>query len=102
MDAIIAKLRGSVPNPGINPGGSGGGGFVPGSGASPADKDKIKDNKDKSDKNDRKDLVKADVTQARDIERIGWYYDVVKIQPVDMFPHTHHVENVALLRKKNA
>lgn len=41
-------------------------------------------------------------TQARDIERIGWYYDVVKIQPVDMFPHTHHVENVALLRKKNA
>ena len=30
------------------------------------------------------------VTQACDIERIGWYYDIVKIQPVDMFPHTHH------------
>lgn len=61
VDAIIAKLRGSVPNPGTNPGGSGGGAFVPGPGASPADKDKIKDNKDKSDKNDRKDLVKADI-----------------------------------------
>jgi len=24
-------------------------------------------------------------------------YDVVKIQPVDMFPHTQHVENVVLL-----
>jgi hypothetical protein len=26
---------------------------------------------------------------------------VVKVQPVDMFPHTHHVENVVLLEKNN-
>lgn len=36
-------------------------------------------------------------TQARDIELLSEKYDVVKIQPVDMFPQTHHVENVALL-----
>jgi 23S rRNA (uracil1939-C5)-methyltransferase len=36
-------------------------------------------------------------TQARDVELLGAAYRVVKIQPVDMFPHTHHVENVALL-----
>ena len=36
-------------------------------------------------------------TQARDVEMLGSAYRVVKIQPVDMFPHTHHVENVALL-----
>jgi 23S rRNA (uracil1939-C5)-methyltransferase len=27
-------------------------------------------------------------------------YDVIKVQPVDMFPQTHHVENVVLLEKK--
>ncbi len=37
-------------------------------------------------------------TQARDIELLSEKYNVVKIQPVDMFPHTHHVENVALLK----
>ena len=38
-------------------------------------------------------------TQARDIALMSEYYKVVKIQPVDMFPHTHHVENVLLLEK---
>jgi 23S rRNA (uracil1939-C5)-methyltransferase len=36
-------------------------------------------------------------TQARDVELLGSRYRVLKIQPVDMFPHTHHVENIALL-----
>ena len=36
-------------------------------------------------------------TQARDVEILGRAYRVSRIQPVDMFPHTHHVENVALL-----
>jgi 23S rRNA (uracil1939-C5)-methyltransferase len=36
-------------------------------------------------------------TQARDVELLGSSYRVTRIQPVDMFPHTHHVENVALL-----
>ncbi len=39
-------------------------------------------------------------TQARDIALLSEYYEVVKVQPVDMFPHTHHVENVALLKLK--
>lgn len=39
-------------------------------------------------------------TQARDIEILGAYYDVKAIQPVDMFPQTHHVENIILLEKK--
>jgi 23S rRNA (uracil1939-C5)-methyltransferase len=40
-------------------------------------------------------------TQARDIALMSEHYRVVKIQPVDMFPHTHHVENVLLLEKIN-
>jgi 23S rRNA (uracil1939-C5)-methyltransferase len=36
-------------------------------------------------------------TQARDIEILKAKYTVKEIQPVDMFPHTYHVENVALL-----
>jgi 23S rRNA (uracil1939-C5)-methyltransferase len=36
-------------------------------------------------------------TQARDLNLLGQKYQVRKIQPVDMFPHTHHVENVVLL-----
>jgi 23S rRNA (uracil1939-C5)-methyltransferase len=38
-------------------------------------------------------------TQARDIEIMSECYRVTKIQPVDMFPQTHHVENVVLLKK---
>jgi 23S rRNA (uracil1939-C5)-methyltransferase len=39
-------------------------------------------------------------TQARDIEILSAAYDVARIAPVDMFPHTFHVENVALLVRK--
>jgi len=41
-------------------------------------------------------------TQARDIGLMSEYYKVTRIQPVDMFPHTHHVENVVLLEKKSS
>jgi len=37
-------------------------------------------------------------TQARDLALLNAKYQVEKIQPVDMFPHTHHVENVVLLK----
>jgi 23S rRNA (uracil1939-C5)-methyltransferase len=40
-------------------------------------------------------------TQARDIAILGEKYDVSKIQPVDMFPQTYHVENVVLLTLKS-
>jgi len=40
-------------------------------------------------------------TQARDLERLTSKYEVVRIKPVDMFPHTQHVENVVLLKLKN-
>ncbi len=36
-------------------------------------------------------------TQARDIALLSAKYQVEKVQPVDMFPHTHHIESVALL-----
>ena len=39
-------------------------------------------------------------TQARDVALLSEKYQVTQIQPVDMFPHTHHVENVALLELK--
>jgi 23S rRNA (uracil1939-C5)-methyltransferase len=39
-------------------------------------------------------------TQARDLAMLDSLYQIEKIQPVDMFPHTHHVENVVLLRKR--
>ena len=38
-------------------------------------------------------------TQARDLALLGTNYKVKRIQPVDMFPQTHHVENVVLLEK---
>jgi 23S rRNA (uracil1939-C5)-methyltransferase len=36
-------------------------------------------------------------TQARDLQLLDPLYKVLRLQPVDMFPHTHHIENVALL-----
>jgi 23S rRNA (uracil1939-C5)-methyltransferase len=39
-------------------------------------------------------------TQARDLALLDQLYVVKKIQPVDMFPHTHHIENVVLLEKR--
>ena len=39
-------------------------------------------------------------TQARDIALLAELYEVTKLQPVDMFPHTHHIESVALLSLK--
>ena len=38
-------------------------------------------------------------TQARDLEMLTTYYRIRKVQPVDMFPHTPHVENVVLLER---
>ena len=40
-------------------------------------------------------------TQARDLQLLDVKYKVDKIQPVDMFPHTQHVENVVLLTRRN-
>lgn len=39
-------------------------------------------------------------TQARDLALLDAAYKVTAVQPVDMFPHTHHVENVALLERR--
>ncbi len=39
-------------------------------------------------------------TQARDLQLMSADYQVLKIQPVDMFPHTPHVENVVLLERR--
>ncbi|MFN8249538.1 MAG: 23S rRNA (uracil(1939)-C(5))-methyltransferase RlmD [Ferruginibacter sp.] len=39
-------------------------------------------------------------TQARDINLLSEKYRVEKVQPVDMFPHTHHIECVVLLKRK--
>jgi 23S rRNA (uracil1939-C5)-methyltransferase len=40
-------------------------------------------------------------TQARDLSLLDAGYIVNKVQPVDMFPHTHHIENVVQLKKRN-
>ena len=39
-------------------------------------------------------------TQARDLNILDEKYEVTKVQPVDMFPHTHHIENVVQLKLK--
>ncbi|KKL90191.1 hypothetical protein LCGC14_1907130, partial [marine sediment metagenome] len=38
-------------------------------------------------------------TQARDLALMKDMYSVIKVQPIDMFPQTHHVENVVLLKR---
>lgn len=40
-------------------------------------------------------------TQARDLQLLDERYKVTAVQPVDMFPHTHHVENVVLLERRD-
>lgn len=40
-------------------------------------------------------------TQARDLQLLSEKYRVLKVRPVDMFPHTHHIESVALLELVN-
>ena len=40
-------------------------------------------------------------TQARDVALMDDHYQIEVIQPVDMFPHTHHVENIVSLKRKN-
>ncbi|MDE6290606.1 MAG: class I SAM-dependent RNA methyltransferase [Muribaculaceae bacterium] len=39
-------------------------------------------------------------TQARDLAMLDDFYEVTDVQPVDMFPHTHHVENVVRMKKR--
>lgn len=39
-------------------------------------------------------------TQARDLALMQEKYETVAVQPIDMFPHTHHIENMALIEKK--
>jgi len=39
-------------------------------------------------------------TQARDISLLDTNYKITKVQPVDMFPHTYHVENIVLLERR--
>ena len=39
-------------------------------------------------------------TQCRDLELLKEKYDIIQGQPMDMFPHTDHVENIVLLELK--
>jgi 23S rRNA (uracil1939-C5)-methyltransferase len=38
-------------------------------------------------------------TQARDLALLGGSYRIDAVQPLDLFPHTHHIENVVSLRR---
>jgi 23S rRNA (uracil1939-C5)-methyltransferase len=40
-------------------------------------------------------------TQARDLALLDEKYTITRVQPVDMFPHTHHIENVVQLKRRN-
>ena len=40
-------------------------------------------------------------TQARDVQLLSEKYNVLKSQAVDMFPHTHHIENILLLERRD-
>ena len=40
-------------------------------------------------------------TQARDVALLDEQYEIMKVQPVDMFPQTHHVENVILMHRRD-
>lgn len=39
-------------------------------------------------------------TQARDLNMLDIRYRVTRVRPVDMFPHTHHIENIVLLERR--
>jgi len=39
-------------------------------------------------------------TQGRDLQLLDAHYQVTKVQPVDMFPHTHHIENIVQLKRR--
>ena len=39
-------------------------------------------------------------TQARDLQLLDAKYKVMAVQPVDMFPHTHHVEKCGIIGEK--
>jgi 23S rRNA (uracil1939-C5)-methyltransferase len=39
-------------------------------------------------------------TQARDLQLLDSHYQITKVQPVDMFPHTHHIENIVQLKRR--
>ncbi|MDZ7606317.1 MAG: 23S rRNA (uracil(1939)-C(5))-methyltransferase RlmD [Cyclobacteriaceae bacterium] len=40
-------------------------------------------------------------TQARDLIRLTERYSILEVQPFDMFPHTHHLENIVSLKRKD-
>jgi 23S rRNA (uracil1939-C5)-methyltransferase len=40
-------------------------------------------------------------TQARDLQLLDEKYEVTRLRPVDMFPHTHHIENVVQLKRRD-